>query len=96
MSREIDRAVAERVMRLPSGVEDPLYSIDPAADYTVLVKVRTDWVFSKRQRFGEKLDEIFRTRTALTGGVEAYPDRLLRYEPGDYSRAALAALEAAP
>ena len=123
MGRELDRAVAEKVMGcyekertrfrrrtvydlvIPGGTDAisffapgacwaavPHYSTCPRDDYSVLVKVRTDWVYSQRAAFTEQLDLILRTRIPLTNGVEAYPNRLLRYEPGDYSKAALAAM----
>lgn len=66
---------------------------DPAADYSVLVKVLETWTPEALIAFRTALRELWASRddphfkvnefVVLDGG---------RYEPGDYSRAALAAL----
>lgn len=71
------------------GLGDPWpnYTTDAADDYAVLERVRETWGHSARFLFGLKLLAIWRKR----GGPMSEP--ILRYEPGDYSRAALAVLD---
>lgn len=68
------------------------YTTDAGSDYLVLERVRETWTFSERSRFANVLDRILRTKL---GTSEAWPDRMLRYDPGVYSRAAHEALTAA-
>ena len=68
----------------------PEYSTDPSADYEVLVFVRENWEEAKRLSFGLQLSSILDDRWGANdfGDVETAG---YYYQPGDYSRAALAA-----
>ena len=66
------------------------YSTDPAADYSVLVKVRETWDADARELFLEALQDVMIERSSVTKGIGLA--WLAMYRPGDYSRAALAAL----
>lgn len=67
----------------------PYFSTDPAADYSVLCRVRQKWDIYDRQKFGIALDAIFQSR--ITYCMSAWETASM-YEPGDYSRAALLAV----
>lgn len=72
----------------PTGkcIEDiPSCLTDPAADYEVLRHVRETWDHSRQYQFAHALAELYRSRKEGRHPV-------VRYQPGDYSRAALAAL----
>ena len=81
---------------IPGGKFSPRFSgsfkpsTDPAADYGVL-KVAREWPVTRRQAFCKALLDIWHERRAEAG----YPSLGgILYEPGDYSRAALKAVEA--
>lgn len=59
---------------------------DPAADYAVLRHVRETWDTDAQYRFAQALAELYRPRKEGNHPI-------LRYMPGDYSRAALAVME---
>lgn len=59
-----------------------------AEDYEVLEHVRETWGHSQRYVFGIELVGLWRKRT-----VESKDALVMRYRPGDYSRAALAVLD---
>lgn len=66
------------------------YFTDPADDYLVLQAAR-EWERAQRQGFARALRMIWEKRWhSVPLGSEPY---ILMYEPGDYSRAALKALE---
>jgi hypothetical protein len=81
----------------------PAYTSDAAADYSVLEKLRNEWATPdwdgpRFWLFEKELRRILEERAAYyedgekperTGWVEWYA----QYEPGDYSRAALAVLK---
>lgn len=67
----------------------PHYSTDPVADYEVLRHVREKWTDAKSTAFVKACYDLW-NRERGTIGEAAWVD----YEPGDYSRAALAALAA--
>lgn len=60
----------------------PEFTTDPTADYAVLVRVRETWDYAARERMDTELARVWDAR-----GLEH-----LAYEPGDFSKAALAAL----
>lgn len=60
----------------------PKFTTDPTADYAALARVRETWDYAARERMDTELARVWDAR-----GLEH-----LAYEPGDYSRAALAAL----
>lgn len=62
----------------------PRYTTDPAADYAVLVKVRESWTPEQTGAFVDALIALWHYPTPI------------QYRPGDYSRAALAALSPNP
>jgi hypothetical protein len=64
----------------------PAYSTDPAADYSVLVKVRETWDSLRLTKFSRALETLWE--------IDCSSFSFIRYKPGDYSRAALAALAA--
>ena len=66
------------------------FSSDIAADYEVLVFVRENWDKGKRLTFGFQLSTLFDDRWTIDdfGDIETAG---YYYQPGDYSRAALAA-----
>jgi len=78
----------------PNGCEPtyaslPHYTTDPAADYSVLEKVRDTWGDStgfQTDRFIECLEFIW----GMTHWGEANP---IAYQPGDYSHAAFLAMK---
>lgn len=63
----------------------PHYTTDAAADYLVLVHVRESWDQEKRHLFEVNLEGIWLKRNR-------WYTTPVWYEPGDYSRAALAVL----
>lgn len=70
-------------------------STDPAADYSVLVKVRETFTCQQFAAMLAALQQGWANRFAQRQGVMPtdHPERLcMLYEPGDYARAALAAL----
>ena len=67
-------------------------STDPAADYEVL-KVAREWRASKRRAFGDALWAIWQTRWV---NAACPSTAAILYQPGDYSRAALKAVEGTP
>lgn len=72
----------------------PAYTSDPAADYLVLQHVRETWNKARRYRFERALLLIWQDRRGP--GIEVAGRTiapLARYCPGDYARAALAALD---
>jgi hypothetical protein len=74
---------------LPDGVTAwtvRYFTTDPTADYEVLRHVRETWEQGMIHRYGEALYRIWRHRSM-------FMDVGMRYEPGDYSRAALAVME---
>ncbi len=75
----------------PKGYHNgfPRFSTELEADYLVLEHVRNEWIFSTRQKFSHALATIFGRQST----AECWPDRALRYRPGDYSHAAFLALE---
>jgi hypothetical protein len=85
----------ELVMRPPtaSGLHHrvPNYSTDPAADYAVLEHVRESWERDPWFRLQDRLRRLQSSRDHRHGREE---DSACMYLPGDYSRAALLALEA--
>lgn len=64
----------------------PAVSSDPAADYEVLRHVRETWDTDAQYQFAHALAELYRPRKEGNHPI-------LRYMPGDYSRAALAVME---
>lgn len=73
----------------------PAYLTDPAADYSVLVRVRETWSDDPEQkRFRVAFAKITEDRRAAKAGQwrASGSGMFMFYEPGDYSRAALAAL----
>ena len=82
MSRELDAKVAEKVMGwMVNPTHDQFKpSTDPAADYSVLVKVREAWGADATGKFVDALVELWHFPTPLM------------YRPGDYAKAALTAL----
>lgn len=64
----------------------PLYTTDPSDDYEVLRHVRETWDTDAQYRFAHALAELYRPRKEGNHPI-------LRYMPGDYSRAALAVME---
>lgn len=74
----------------------PKYTTDPAADYSVLVKVRETWDQMRLLYFGAALDDLWARLHKMPLGCEMRQCgmRQLTYQPGDYSRAALAVLKA--
>lgn len=103
-TQSLDARVAEKVMgwqwcseatERPGDIWLPHFTGDPTADYSVLVHVRETWIFSKRRAFARDLVKLWQTRVPLPNGeAEAMPGAAMRYLPGDYSRAALAVVEA--
>lgn len=101
--REFDAAVAEHVHQgkfdgdtLTDGRRCwpiPNYSADPAADLASH-RVACGWIFSKRMRYFQLLDELIQSRCRKIGlrpgESVTWPHALAFYELGDYSRAALA------
>ena len=106
MSRELDVLVAEKVMgwrlaingrwsvpsahpmsNMPSDV--PGFTTDPHDDYEVLKHVREKWDGDMQDKFTERLGDVFMKRRGVS---ENRLNFALRYEPGDYSKAALNAL----
>lgn len=75
----INRDIAEIVV--------PKFMTKPAADYDVLRRVRVAWDRDRRSRFVNALRALWQKRSGPDDELE------LRYEPGDYSRAALAVLD---
>ncbi len=72
----------------------PQPSTNATHDYAVLVRVRDAWLYSRRAAFAAALDEIMQHRSGLTSGATwAYPDAMTGYTAGDYSLAALLALD---
>jgi len=77
----------------------PYFHSDPAADYSVLETVRKEWIFSKRRAFQRALESIGNARLLTAPGRVATPEDAttqfdpmelwMRYQPGDYSLAAL-------
>lgn len=65
----------------------PKYTTDPAADYSVLVRVRETWSDEKQKRFAEALGLV-----AFFREGKFYQIACLNYRPGDYSLAALKVL----
>lgn len=65
------------------------YTTDPAADYSVLEKVRKTWDLQQIRALSASLRYIWHERKEAT----PYPMETF-YQPGDYSRAALAVLKA--
>lgn len=107
---ELDALVAEKIFggkyrsygngggewKYPSGLvvhSIPHYSTDASADYLVLQAV-LKWPYFKRSGFATALDKLLRVPLS-DGCVEVYPNAAMRYQPGFYSRAALAVLESA-
>lgn len=108
MSRELDIEVAVKVMgysrdkdarlirvlvnhpSVPEGTtisDGPKpYTTDASADYQVLARVRQKWTLDQLFAFERALNLAWDSRTKDDA------PHLLHYEPGDYSRAALAAL----
>lgn len=70
----------------------PAYSTDIAADYSVLVHIRDAWSANQLKNFRAHL---WKTWDARHRGLMVLKSEL-SYEPGDYSRAALAALSPTP
>lgn len=64
----------------------PHYTSNPAADYEVLRRVRETWLHNEQYLFANALAELYRPRKEGNHPI-------LRYIPGDYSRAALAVME---
>ncbi len=99
MSQELDAKVATLVLGLDGAdmLKDeqmfprhgalPEYTTDPRDDYKVLKHVRETWDYHARYRFSIEMVELMRGRKT------AHP--IMAYEPGDYSKAALAVKEAA-
>lgn len=71
------------------GVPD--YTTEVVADYEVLKRVRTSWPLDQQREFFLQLEQVVRSRT-LTQTM--LPLLLMFVEPGDYSKAAIAALAA--
>lgn len=92
---EQDKEVFKNVMgRTYSDPHDvPRYGDDPAADYAVLKHVREHWVERKLLRMRRWLSALWKGRADDAMDTND-PMNLtpLYYEPGDYSRAALAVL----
>jgi hypothetical protein len=70
------------------------YTTAPDADYEVLKRVRETWDEPSQFRLGNLLDEVWAARTSL--GHRYVPENAVMYEPGDYAKAALAAIGATP
>jgi hypothetical protein len=72
----------------------PAYTSDASADYSVLAKVRETWDDVDLFNFGSALAGLWRRLNELPLGCEMRKCGMqhLMYEPGDYSRAALAVL----
>jgi hypothetical protein len=92
---EMNIAIDKYVIKSPAGSYILNYSTDIAADYSVH-QAACKFIFSKRLRYLNALDEIWQNR-AHSQGLEdylkvSYPDILRFYEVGDYSRAALKAV----
>ena len=69
----------------------PPYSTNAKYDYQVLKQVRENWDAEQTGNFCGQLDLIWMAR--YYGRTDPrLKDGVLQYEPGDYSRAALAAL----
>jgi len=98
-NREIDVLVAEKVFgwrdinwyenergRHPQSKNMLIdrYTTNASDDYKVLCKVRETWNNEQQADFGSALETIWQERNACHFGLD--------YQPGDYSRAALAAL----
>lgn len=62
---------------------------DPSQDYEVLQHVRK-WMYSRRAMFARELSRLW----GRVNEQEAWPDRALRYEVGDYARAAFVVVRA--
>lgn len=85
---------------LPPGSDNwnsvPNYSTDIADDFLVH-KTACGWTFRKRAAYFRALDGILQRRAYDKGLdehlVAAYPDAFLLFEVGDFSRAALKAME---
>jgi hypothetical protein len=72
--------------------ELPFYSTDPTADYSVLVRVRETWGWKMRDAFYAALCAAWTERRTSNVHLGWGDHSSLWYSPGDYSRAALAAL----
>lgn len=64
----------------------PEFATDAAADYETLRMVRKTWDERQQTRVHQSLGRLWAARS----GVSPYPCWPMRYEPGDYSHAALA------
>jgi hypothetical protein len=70
------------------------YVTDANADCSVLVRVRETWTTAQQGAFRNALEDSWTRRTRAFQGPHPY--LLMCYEPGDYAKAALAALAALP
>ena len=68
----------------------PHFGTDPSADYEVLKHVRETWSTEKFTLFIKAFESRVSTHAAVPREVNSWA----MYIPGDYSRAALSALEA--
>lgn len=71
----------------------PSYSTDIAADFLVLSHVRSVWDFESRSKFWDALATLLAPRTRGVPTDGQHISLLMYYEAGDYSRAALKAME---
>ena len=99
---DLNRWVAIQVFDIAPELADAMalgqrpYATTATCDYEVLQMARL-WIYSKRRAFAKALADLWHSRVPLADGLcEAFPEAAMRYEPGDYSRAAYAALEAKP
>lgn len=83
--------VSDQPAQLAIDFEVPHYTTDAAADYLVLQKVRETWDESKRHKWHDYLMALWRSR--WNDDYVSHRDLILQYQPGDYSRAALKAME---
>jgi hypothetical protein len=106
--REVDVQVAEKVFGWPYAgayVTDgplvsvglgskicPRYTADASADHEVHESA-CKWHFSLRRAYFVALDDLLQAKTGVITRI-AWPEALQFYRVGDYSRAALKALEA--
>lgn len=72
----------------------PWYTSDPAADYEVLKRVRATWSPALNVEFARQLERIWKDRFYAGMTLPLLSSWVCCYQPGDYSRAALRALDA--